>query len=696
MASPAILLLLPTACTIIIMMASSVSPLSFNLSSIVTDDTNRHIKVQGDAYISGQGLQVTTDERSRLSSTGTGRATYIDDLHLWDNATGNLTGFDTHFSFLIQSTNRDCSADGLAFFLAPVNSTIPNNSSGAGIGLAFHNATANVSGDPFVAVEFDTYRNIECDPIATPHVGIDINSLISNKTVAWGNNLTSGEITDAWITYNSISKLLLVNVTSFQNNTMRTVTLNSTVDLRDYLPEWVSVGFSAATGACFQKNNVKSWSFSSSLEFKTDDPVPNHPIPSPNSGKKMKSGVVIGLVVALSALVLVLILLGYWLRRKKRREGKDEDESSFDHTSLEMEFEKGSGPKRFSYKELVVATHNFADEFKLGEGGFGGVYRGFLKESDSYIAVKRVSKNSKQGAKEYASEVMIISRLRHRNLVQLIGWCHDKRELLLVYEFLPNGSLDSHLFNSKSSLSWETRYEIARGLASALLYLHQEWEQCVIHRDIKSSNVMLDSSFNAKLGDFGLARLIDHDKESQTTILAGTMGYMAPECVITGKASKESDVYSFGIVAIEIATGRKPIDVRATQASQVRSVEWVWELYGRGVHLEAADPKLSRDYDEREMERLMVVGLWCAHPDSSLRPSIRQAIQVLSFEAEPPLLPPKLPLPTYSAPPPTTLTSLLSPSNATGFPYSYNSTTSNATSSSASSSSPSASLLFSR
>ena len=228
--------------------------------------------------------------------------------------------------------------------------------------------------------------------------------------------------------------------------------------------------------------------------------------------------------------------------------------------------------------------------------------------------------------------------MRHRNLVQLIGWCHEKKELLLVYEFMENGSLDSHLFKGKTMLTWAMRYKIAQGLASALLYLHEEWEQCVVHRDVKSSNVMLDSNFNAKLGDFGLARLVDHEKGSQTTVLAGTMGYLAPECVVTGKASKETDVYSFGVVALEIACGRKPFDLKV-QESRMRMVQWVWDLYGTGQLLEAADPKLSTNFDEKEMECLMVVGLWCAHPYHMLRPSIRQAIQVLNFEAPLPILP---------------------------------------------------------
>jgi serine/threonine protein kinase len=153
--------------------------------------------------------------------------------------------------------------------------------------------------------------------------------------------------------------------------------------------------------------------------------------------------------------------------------------------------------------------------------------------------------------------VSIISRLRHRNLVQLIGWCHGGGELLLVYELMPNGSLDTHLY-SYVALPWPVRHDVVLGLGSALLYLHQDWEQCALHRDIKPSNVMLDASFHAKLGDFGLARLVDHGRRARTTAVAGTMGYMDPECMITGRADTESDVYSSGVVLLEIACGRQP------------------------------------------------------------------------------------------------------------------------------------------
>ncbi|KAL8195217.1 hypothetical protein R6Q57_025620 [Mikania cordata] len=165
---------------------------------------------------------------------------------------------------------------------------------------------------------------------------------------------------------------------------------------------------------------------------------------------------------------------------------------------------------------------------------------------------------------------------------------------------MENGSLDLHLFMGKSLLTWNARYNIAHGLASALLYLHEEWEQCVLHRDIKSSNVMLDVNFNTKLGDFGLAKLVDHDKGSQTTMLAGTLGYMAPECVVTGRSTKESDVFSFGVVALEIACGRKVIDYKA-QEKQVWLLNWVWELYGGGTLLEAVDPSLESEFDEKEI-----------------------------------------------------------------------------------------------
>ncbi|GMN51939.1 hypothetical protein TIFTF001_021091 [Ficus carica] len=184
---------------------------------------------------------------------------------------------------------------------------------------------------------------------------------------------------------------------------------------------------------------------------------------------------------------------------------------------------------------------------------------------------------------------------------------------------MPNGSLDSHIFENAISppLTWDVRHRVSLGLASSLLYLHEEWEQCVVHRNVKSSNIMLDSRFNAKLGDFGLARLMDHEIGPQTTRLAGTLGYLTPEYVRTRRASKESDVYSFGVVCLEIVSGRKSVD--PLEEYQMWFVEWVWELYGMGNLILAVDKRLQSDFDQKQTECLMVVGLWCIHPDPSLR-----------------------------------------------------------------------------
>ncbi|MBA0670463.1 hypothetical protein Goklo_025394, partial [Gossypium klotzschianum] len=187
------------------------------------------------------------------------------------------------------------------------------------------------------------------------------------------------------------------------------------------------------------------------------------------------------------------------------------------------------------------------------------------------------------------------------------------------------------------------------GLASALFYLQEECDQCVLHRDMKSSNVLLDLSFNAKLGDFGLARLVDHGQESQTTsVMLGTDGYIAPECLVTYKATKESDIYSFGIVALEIASGKKAIAVieRHGKRFKTKLVEWVWELYGKESLLDAADPQLYGNYEIEQMERLLLVGLACAHPNYFDRPSIPQVIDILSFKAPVPMLPQEMPVPT--------------------------------------------------
>lgn len=517
-----------------------------------------------------------------------------------------------------------------------------------------------LAANKFVAVEFDTFRNDEFDLDSVgEHVGININNMKSEISTPWYCTITENRTYSASINYDSSTQNLSVTFTGFNyDNTPVRQNLSLVINLTDHLPESVEFGFSASTGLISELHILSTWSFEST----SPSTIQRSPAASVGKNKdEPKTKLVVGLSLGACILIIGLVLVCF-VYRKKCREGKREKEEEFGFDlSMDDVFERGIGPKKFSYNELVSATSNFAEENKLGQGGFGRVYKGYLKVINSYVAIKRVSGGSAQGIKEYISEVRVIGRLRHRNLVQLIGWCHEKDDLLLIYEFMSNGSLDLHLFKGKSLLTWVERYNIVRGLASALQYLHEEWEQCVLHRDIKSSNILLDSNLNAKLGDFGLARLVDHVKGSQTTALAGTWGYLAPECIMSGRASKETDVYSFGIVVLEIACGRKPAEPDANQ-DEIIMLEWVWELYGARNLLKAADPRLGGDFDEPQMERLIAVGLWCAHPDYNARPSIRKVIHVLDFEDTLPILEPKLPVTTFLSLPSTASTSSTSKS----------------------------------
>ncbi|KAF8659600.1 hypothetical protein HU200_058354 [Digitaria exilis] len=377
--------------------------------------------------------------------------------------------------------------------------------------------------------------------------------------------------------------------------------------------------------------------------------------PSPSSTSPPSYTKVAGLVVGVSVgslVVIITLAILAWRCLEFSTKGMTLEQElgvvSDGELQEEEEFKKGAVPKRFHYRDLAVATRYFSDELKLGEGGFGSVYHGYINDINLHVAIKRVSKNSNQGRKEYESEVKIISRLRHHNLVELIGWNHHRDELLLVYELMPNGSLDTHIHNLDNVLPWTIRYDIVLGIGSALLYLHQDCQQCVLHRDIKPSNVMLDASFNAKLGDFGLARLVDHGRDSHTTVLAGTIGYIDPDCMIAVSACAESDVYSFGVIILEVACGRPP-RIENAEGIRLHLVQWAWEFYGRGRILEVADPRLDSEFDSMEMERVIITALWCAHPDRAKRPSIREAMSVLRREL--PSLPAKMPVAMFVPPP---------------------------------------------
>lgn len=598
-----------------------VSSLRFNFQSFT--EQNRNELSFDNSTVAKSAIQVTYDVRGAPITNQSGRAIYKDQFHLWRDNKNVKATFST--TFVLNILNQTAQpGEGLAFVLAG-NKDLPENSEGQWLGIV-NGITNGTNQSQIVAIEFDTKKSYEQD-INDNHVGLDVNSVYSIRQVPLTRvNLANGTDTTVQVRYDG------QNITVFVAN-METPLLSEPIDLSEYLPEKVFVGFSASTGDDTQLNCVKSWAFDGS-----------------DIGGDSKA-FRIWIVVLVLAVVLLAGVAFYCWMRYRARELDDDIEGLINGTNL--------APKKFRLKELKKATGNFNPKNKLGKGGFGTVYKGIWRNKE--IAVKRVSETSRQGKQEFIAEVTTIGSLRHRNLVKLIGWCYERHDFLLVYEYMPNGSLDKFIFyDEKNSgpgevtLNWEKRLSVIHGTSQALDYLHNGSEKRVLHRDIKSSNIMLDSEFNARLGDFGLARTIQENLKTHhsTKEIAGTPGYMAPESFLVGRATVETDIYAFGVLILEVACGRKPGNQSEQHSYNNSIVHWLWELRRKGRILDAADSRLG-GVSEKEMECVLILGLACCHPNPHLRPSMKTALQVLSGEADPPVLPPERPSFVWPAIPPS-------------------------------------------
>ncbi|KAK1643775.1 hypothetical protein QYE76_061580 [Lolium multiflorum] len=597
--------------------------------------SNASLSLDGNAAVTSTGLlELTNGTAQQLS-----HAVHRTPLRLWRSPGGGVRSFSASFVFGIIPPYSDLSGHGIVFFVGKDNfsGALPSqylgflNSSNNG------NATNNIFG-----VELDTIQSTEFKDPNDNHVGIDINSLDSvdahpagyydEKTGAFRDLLLiSGKAMQVWVDYESESTQINVFLAPLKNGAKPSTPLVSAKsNLSKVLVEPAYAGFSSATGTVKSRHYLLGWSLA------MDGPAPPIDIGSlpklPRFGPKARSKVLeIVLPIASAAFVLGVVAVVILLVRRR-----------YMYAEVREDWESDFGPHRFTYKDLFRATDGFKSKTLLGFGGFGRVHKGVLPKSKLEVAVKKVSHESRQGIKEFIAEVVTIGRLRHRNLVQLLGYCRRKGELLLVYDYMSNGSLDKYLYAGKdkpATLDWAQRFRIIKGVASGLLYIHEDFEQVIIHRDIKASNVLLDADMNGRLGDFGLARLYDHGEDPQTTHVVGTMGYLAPELARTGKASPLTDVFAFGAFILEVACGRRPVE-QTMDDGRLMLVDWVLEHWQKESLLEVVDARLGGNYDADEVLMALKLGLMCSHPLPGARPSMRQVMQYLEGDMPLPELTP--------------------------------------------------------
>lgn len=594
-----------------------------------------NLSLDGTATVTQEGLLELTNGAVQLK----GHAFFPVPFRLRRLPGGAVQSFSTSFAFGILTTYPNLSCHGIAFVIAP-SKDFSTALAAQYMGLANIDNNGNASNHIFAA-ELDTMQNIEFEDIDNNHVGVNINGLRSVQSHAAGyygtseNNsfqsmsLISGDVMRAWLDYDGELARIDVTIAPIQMSKPARPLVSATYNLSDVLMEQAYIGFSSATGPINSRHYILGWSFGINRPAPAID-IANLP-KLPRLGSKPRSKVQEILTpVAVAAFLLALGMGVVLLVRKRLR-----------YAELREDWEVQFGPHRFSYKDLFHATDGFDDRHLLGAGGFGRVYRGVLPTSRLEVAVKRVSHESRQGMKEFVAEVVSIGHIRHRNLVQLLGYCRRKGELLLVYSYMPNGSLDKYLHyeGQKPVLNWEHRFQIIKGIASGLLYLHDKWEKIVIHRDIKASNVLLDEEMNGRLGDFGLSRLYDHGTDPQTTHMVGTMGYMAPELVRTGKASPPTDVFAFGTFLLEVTCGLRPIREDA-QGDQFLLVDWALEHWHGGTLLKTVDPRLQGDYDVDEVSLVLKLGLLCSHPYNNARPRMQHVMEYLDGDMPIPELAP--------------------------------------------------------
>ncbi|CAA7017557.1 unnamed protein product [Microthlaspi erraticum] len=561
-------------------------------------------------------------ELTNTSMRQTGQAFHGFPIPFTNPNSTNTISFSTSFVFAIITPGSGAPGHGLSFVIAPsmdFGQAFPSNYLGL-----FNTSNNGNSSNRILAIEFDTVQSVEMNDIDDNHVAIDLNGVISidSAPAAYFDDkqaknvslrLASGDLIRVWIEYNATEMMLNVTLAPLEHPKPNFPLLSRKMNLSGILSQENFIGFASSTGTITSTHFVQGWSFSiegraaeiditklPSLPDSPPSPSPNPPVSLKKSSNNTKQIIIIA--ASATVVVTIVIILGFWIFRRRQ-------------TLIT------GGARKFSYKTISSATSGFSRS--LGEGNTGRFFRGQLAPGET-IAVKRITCSTRQQKLSLIARIDTISRIRHRNLTNLLGYSSQGNEVYLIYEYVSNGSLDRFLFsNDRPVLTWSERFNVVRGIATGLQYLHGECQRALIHGNVKSSNVLLDEELQARLGDYGQG-----NRQSNNT------GHAAGELVETAAVqTSDVDVFAFGVLIMEIVCGRRVVEP-SRPPGEISLVNWVLQGFRNGNELECCDVRINtNELVEREVLLVLKTGLLCINRSPQVRPVMRRVVQYLDGTA---------------------------------------------------------------